>query len=189
VTQSARGGVAPSLRANILDLNGNPAGRSLAPGTYLNCTDCHNNDAARASGGTAANGPHGSRYNHILERRYDFEPEPAAPGGATTGVSYASGLSGPYALCDKCHDVDAKILQEDSVFGKHRRHVVNASASCATCHAPHGIQGGSSTQNRRLLNFDLKIVGPNRNGQLQSDTGARTCSLECHGKDHNSSRY
>jgi len=189
VMQPARAGTSPSLRANALDLNGNPSGRSLAAGTYLYCSDCHNNDNARALGGAAANGPHGSRYEHILERRYELEPVPATPGASTLGVGYAPGLSGAYALCDKCHDVDNRLLSSDTVFGRHQMHVVDQRASCATCHAPHGVQGGNPQFNAHLLNPDIGIVGPNQFGVLRIDTAARTCSLACHGKDHSNTAY
>jgi predicted CXXCH cytochrome family protein len=189
VTQAARAGASPSLRTNMLDLNGSAVGRSLAVGSYLYCTDCHNHDAARALGGTAANGPHGSRYNHILERRYEFEPLPASPGASGGGVSYASGLSGPYALCDKCHDVENQLLNTDAVFGEHDRHVRRAQTSCATCHAPHGIQGGTVLANSRLINFDTNIVGPDRQGRLMIDTATKTCFLRCHNKNHSGTSY
>ena len=41
-------------------------------GTQILCTDCHNSDDNREFGGTGANGPHGSKWTHILERRYEF---------------------------------------------------------------------------------------------------------------------
>jgi len=189
VTQAARAGASPSLRTNMLDLNGTPTGRSLAVGTYLYCTDCHNHDAARGLGGTAANGPHGSRYNHILERRYELEPVPATRGGSTAGVPYASGLSGPYALCDKCHNVENQILENDTVFGKHKLHVVEEGASCSTCHAPHGIQGGTLQGNSRLVNFDTAIVGPDSQGRLMINTATKTCYLRCHGENHSPESY
>lgn len=188
VTQPARGGVSPSLRTNMLDLSGNPSGRSLAPGTFLYCTDCHNHDAARGVGGAAANGPHGSRYNHILERRYEFEPVPVTPGDSGIGVSYSSGVSGPYALCDKCHDVEG-ILNHDTVFRRHKLHVLEQRASCSTCHAPHGIQNGNLQSNGHLLNPDTKIVGPDSRGRLRIDTASRTCYLRCHGQDHHPESY
>jgi predicted CXXCH cytochrome family protein len=189
VLQPARSGISPSLRGNMLDLNGVASGRSLAVGTYIYCTDCHNSDVARNVGGSGANGPHGSAYNHLLERRYEFEPVPASPGGSAVGVSYSPGMLGPYALCDKCHDVDNQIIRNDPVFRRHELHVVDKRTSCATCHAPHGIQGGSTITNGRLINFDTRIVGPNSNGVLRMDTAARTCSLRCHGEDHSNERY
>lgn len=189
VLQPARSGVSPSLRATMLDVNGNSSGRSLAAGTYLYCTDCHNSDAARAVGGNGANGPHGSAFNHLLERPYELEPIPATPGGPTVGVSYSSGVGGPYALCDKCHDVQNQIINNDAVFREHQRHIVAGRASCATCHAPHGIQGATNITNGHLINFDAQVVGLNASGVLRIDTTARTCSLLCHGHDHSNQRY
>lgn len=189
VLQPARAGLSPSLRPSMLDLSGNATGASLAAGTYLYCTDCHNHSRARSGGGTAASGPHGSDFEHLLERRYDLEPLPAAPGGVTSGVTYISGLAGTYALCDKCHDIENRLLLGDSAFGQHQKHVVQQQTSCATCHAPHGVQNANPVNHSRLLNPDARIVAPNSFGQLRIDTSARTCSLLCHGKDHASQPY
>ena len=60
----------PSLLPNMLNLDGVTQGRAM--GTQILCTDCHNSDDNREFGGTGANGPHGSRWTHILERRYEF---------------------------------------------------------------------------------------------------------------------
>jgi len=192
VTQPAgvRGQVSPSLRANMLDLTGSPAGRSLQGGTYIYCIDCHNNNDARSSGGASPSGPHGSNWDHLLERRYQVNEVPTGGSGANfPKITYSPGIAGPYALCDKCHDIDNKILSGDSVFKEHERHIRDVGASCATCHAPHGIQGGSATNNGHLVNFDLNIVGPNQKGQLSLDRVARTCSLQCHSKNHNATKY
>ena len=64
VMQPARAGISPSLRANMLDASGNSSGRSLAVGTYLYCTDCHNSDIARSIGGAGANGP---KHHYMFE--------------------------------------------------------------------------------------------------------------------------
>lgn len=180
----------PSVRSAMLTLTG-AQGRSLAPGTFIYCGDCHNNDQARNSGGNQASGVHGSTWQHILERRYEFEPPPATSGGSTSGVAYQSGISGTAGLCSKCHDVDNSILQDRS-FKEHNKHVRGASASCATCHAPHGVQGGSVTNNSILINFDTAIVGPSSSGILRFErtgTFAGRCYLTCHGKNHNPESY
>jgi predicted CXXCH cytochrome family protein len=188
VTQPSRAGIAPSLRGSMLDLSGNPVGRSMASGTYIYCTDCHNNDGARSSGGSAASGPHGSKYPHILERRYDLTGLPSAPGGDFgAGIAYSSGVTGPYALCDKCHNVDALVNSTgvgDTVFKKHWRHVVSVGASCSTCHASHGVQGGSTATNGHLVDFDVSVVGADSQNRLSIDTTSRTCYLTCHGVIH-----
>jgi hypothetical protein len=194
VTQPSRGNIAPSLRPAMLDLNGSPTGRSLVgAGLYLYCTDCHNNNAARISGGTGANGPHASNYYHLLERRYDYDVVPATPGSSTIGPAYSSGLLGPYAICDKCHDLDNSLLSQssasDTVFHRHYEHVVQDGTSCSTCHASHGIQAGTSISSAHLINFDTRIVGPDDKGRLYIDTSARSCYLTCHGVVHNPMSY
>jgi len=200
VTQPSRGTVSPSLRANMLDLNGNSTGRPLqGPGLYLYCTDCHNNDQARISGGTGPDGPHGSDFYHLLERQFQYDQPPAAPGGVTSGPLYASGLAGPYAMCDKCHNLDGNLLANttnsltstnDSVFHLHYEHVVSDHAACSTCHSSHGVQNGNSVNNGNLVDFDTRIVGPDANtGKLYIDTGAQVCYLTCHGQDHNGVAY
>ena len=194
VTRPSRGNVAPSLRLAMLDLSGNQTGRSLQGASlYLYCTDCHNNDSARISGGTGPNGPHGSSYYHLLERRYEYDTVPTTPGGVTSGPVYSSGTMGPYAICDKCHDLGNSLLNQSSsadvVFHKHYEHVVVVASSCSTCHASHGIQGGTRINNAHLVNFDTKVVGSDNKGRLYLDTSAKACYLTCHGVLHNPKKY
>lgn len=180
----------PSLRLNMLNLDGSP-GRSLGPGTYIYCTDCHSNDQARKSNGTGPNGPHGSLRAHLLERRYDLEVPPAVPGGDSPGVNYISGVNGTAGICYKCHDIDNNTLQDRS-FKEHRLHIQSASSSCSTCHDPHGIHGGTATNNYNLVNFDLAIVGPSGNGIVRFEstgTFRGRCYLSCHGKSHDPKNY
>ena len=68
----------PSLLSNMLNLDGRTQGRPM--GTQILCTDCHNSDDNREFGGAGPNGPHGSQYLHVLERRYEFSQVPPAPG-------------------------------------------------------------------------------------------------------------
>ena len=95
--------------------------------TLILCTDCHNSDDNREFGGNGPNGPHGSMFAHIMERRYEFSQAPA-PGMLITNLfpnpslSVEGGASGgPYALCAKCHDL-AQILNNTS-FSEHARHI------------------------------------------------------------------
>lgn len=197
VTQARSAIQVPSLRTYILNLNGSN-GRYLGSGTYIYCTDCHNNDQARESAGTGPNGPHGSVWSHLLERQYAVEVPPSTPGGSN-GQIVNSGSSAPgtaavnYALCNKCHDINA--LLTDTTF-KHSVHVINAGASCSTCHAAHGIQQQVTTNgntNNRLLDADTKIVGPVPSGSyagwLVMNTTSRTCYLQCHGTTHAGTNY
>lgn len=180
----------PSLRPYILNLDGSN-GRSLATGAYIYCTDCHNNNQARSFGGSGPNGPHSTIWSHLLDRRYEMEPPPASPGGTTSGVVYSPGITGTYALCDMCHDIANGILLNQS-FKRHSEHVLSENASCATCHDPHGINGGNNTNNPSLINFDLSIVGPDSMGRLEFDrtgTFSGRCYLRCHGVTHTGWTY
>lgn len=195
VVQPARPGISPSLRPTMLDLAGTPTGRSLQASAYIYCSDCHNSDGARDSGGTSPNGTHGSKWPHLLERSYAENVVPAqGAGGRLTGIPYTSGINGSYALCDKCHDLDGRLnlsgAGTDAVFGKHRSHVVSDGASCSVCHASHGVQSGTASGNAHLVNFDAQIVGPvGTNVKPYIDTSRRQCFLTCHGVPHSGYGY
>ena len=103
-----------SLLANPLNFNGSTNyNRSLGVGTSIFCTDCHNSDDNSESGLGGANGPHGSSYNHILERNYQLSQVYA---GAAPGTKIANpvsagftdtSVSAPFSMCAKCHDLNA----------------------------------------------------------------------------------
>jgi len=139
----------------------------------LYCTDCHNSDAADRANGNAANGPHGSRYEYILERQY-----------LTT--DYTHWTEANYALCYKCHNPITLFDDNVSGFEKHETHVRDADTPCSVCHDPHG-----SPYYVGLLNFDTNVVFPNLNGELKfeviGDKGY--CYMQCHGKEHNPKDY
>lgn len=133
----------------------------------LTCQDCHNNPDARELGGFGPNGPHGSRFEFLLNANYD-----------TADFTMESPQA--YALCYQCHD-RTSILNDQS-FKLHRKHVVDARSPCSACHAPHGVNG-SPAQHSHLINFDLSIVGGQRR---YNDTGLfnGNCTLTCHGVNH-----
>ena len=173
----------PSLLANMLNLDGVTQGRAM--GTQILCTDCHNSDDNREFGGTGPNGPHGSRWTHILERRYEFSQAPA-PGGAITNLFPNPDLSavGPYALCAKCHDLPNQIMQNTS-WNQHSSHI-NAGLTCSTCHTAHGMGANSgSISGERLINFDVNVVASNGGLPISYNRGANTCVLVCHQVAHN----
>ena len=90
-----------------------------------------------------------------------------------------------YALCYGCHSRDS-ILNNES-FPLHRFHIVDQRTACNTCHDPHGIQGGNSSNNPSLINFDISIVGPSpRTGTVRFTKMGRMdrCYLTCHGRSH-----
>lgn len=149
----------------------------LRVGSVISCIDCHNSDDARSEGGFGPNGPHGSIYEPLLVRNYERTPFTVESAEA-------------YALCYGCHSRDS-ILNNES-FSLHRRHVVDARASCNTCHDAHGVyrgQGGGE-HHTNLINFDLSVVTPadSPTGRKieYNDTGRFTgnCTLTCHGFTH-----
>lgn len=133
----------------------------------IGCQDCHNNPDARAAGGTGPNGPHTSRYEHLLVAQYETR-------------DFTLETPQAYALCYQCHD-RTSILNDES-FPLHRNHVVRGRTPCSACHAAHGVSGPVS-EHDHLINFDISIVGGRRfyidQGQYRG-----SCTLRCHGVDH-----
>ena len=172
----------PSLRTNMLDLDGSRPGRIM--GVRVLCTDCHNSDDNREFGGTGPNGPHGSKYPHLLERRYDMSQAPV-PGQPITNLNVPPDLSslGNYALCAKCHDL-ANVVSNAS-FSEHARHI-NAGFSCSVCHTSHGMGSQSAmVSGERMVDFDVNVVAPNGRSPITYRKSTNSCSLTCHGHAHN----
>ena len=170
----------PSLRANMLNLDGATPGRAM--GRIL-CTDCHNADDNREFGGPGPNGPHGSKWWHLLERRYEYS-QAAVPGGTVTNLFPNPDLSvaGPYSMCGKCHDL-AQVVGNTS-FTEHARHI-NDGFSCSTCHTSHGMGAISgSISGERLVNFDAGVVGANGANPISYSRAKNSCSLVCHNHAH-----
>jgi len=171
----------PSLLVNMLNLDGVTLGRSMA--VQILCTDCHNSDDNREFGGSGPNGPHGSKWTHILERRYEFS-QAAAPGQLITNLYPSPDLSvnGPYAMCAKCHNL-TQILANTS-FSEHARHI-NDGFSCSACHTSHGMGGTSgSITGERLVNFDINVVAANGSSPISYSRATNSCSLTCHNHPH-----
>lgn len=188
----------PDYRTNILQLDLS-AGRALSGALY--CGDCHNGNNPSLDGSTGPNGPHVSNYPHILERRYDMNQAPAAPGGTVTSLAVppdgGDPLTGPFALCNKCHDVagllsgtlpSAGIPQvpgpKDTLFKHHNTHVVQGGISCAACHAPHGVDstsGADPSQHGSAINLDTNLTAPDpATSNWSINTQTKTCSVACH---------
>jgi len=174
----------PSLLAYMLNLDGKTQGRAM--GTRIFCTDCHNADDNREFGGTGPNGPHGSKWTHLLERRYEFSQAPA-PGQPITNL-YPNpdfSVNGPYALCAKCHDLMNQVDNNTS-WPQHSLHI-NDGFSCSVCHTAHGMQAGTANvTGERLVNFDASVVAPNGALPVSYDRSTNTCSLVCHNHVHSS---
>ncbi len=177
----------PSLRPAMLNLDGRTLGRPM--GTRILCTDCHNSDDNREFGGAGPNGPHGSLFPHILERRYEFSQAPA-PGRLVTNLFPNPDLSaeggvngGPYSLCAKCHDLDQLML--NTSFSEHARHVKQDGFSCSACHTGHGMGAQTGTiSGERLVNFDANVVAPNGAIPVSYNRATNSCALVCHNYTH-----
>ena len=173
----------PSLLPSMLSLDGITAARAM--GVRILCTDCHNSDDNREFGGIGPNGPHGSKFTHILERRYEINTA-TVPGGDLLN-SYSNpdlSVNGPYALCGKCHDLSV-VLSPANAFPLHNKHVSEIGASCSVCHSAHGVLGASGgITGERLVNFDIGVVAPNGNAPISYNRATSTCTLTCHGHTH-----
>jgi hypothetical protein len=123
-----------------------------------------------------------------------------------------------FALCYVCHAeeplVDATgAIRNDTNFNWHGFHITamattgsggtdidtfgagQGNAICSECHfRTHGTQGsiGGPTPAPGLVTFSPN-VGPNSNGIFsftpKSDTSWGSCTLTCHGKNHNAYSY
>jgi len=182
----------PSLLQYMWNLNGTTQGREM--GTRILCSDCHNSDDNREFGGSGPNGPHGSTYPHILERRYEMSQVTPGGGAGTTVQNLfpnpelnpsctSTPCASPYALCAKCHDL--KNVLANASFNQHARHI-NDGFSCSVCHTAHGIGAMSaSVTGERLVAFDANVVGPNGGVPISYNRGKNTCTLTCHNVQHN----
>jgi len=182
VTHASNSALAqPSLRPHMLNLDGVTQGRTM--GAQILCTDCHNSDDNREFGGAGPNGPHGSKFTHILERRYEMSQAPR-PGQPIVNPFPNPDLSaaGPYALCGKCHDL--KLVLANTSFTGHALHI-NEGFSCSACHTAHGMGSFSATvSGERLVNFDANVVAPNGPAPISYNRAKNTCNLVCHGRAH-----
>lgn len=173
----------PSLLKNMWDLSFKVAARPM--GARMLCTDCHNSDTNREFGGSGPNGPHGSQWEHILERQYVINKPTAGPGSLIqntnpTPILDASSAS-PYALCAKCHDL--KYIGAGTDWAEHNRHIVTDGFSCSVCHSAHGTPMATpGVPGTALVSFDMNVVAPN-NAPVSYNGGA-SCTLSCHGHAH-----
>jgi hypothetical protein len=190
VMRDARNISQPSLLQSMWDISGQVQTRPM--GNRILCTDCHNSDNNREFGGTGPNGPHGSKNDHVLERRYVTSTVASGTFPAGGPGSLISNLvptpardpvTSPYALCAKCHDLNNIML--NTSFAGHSSHI-DAGVSCSVCHSAHGVPAGSTgVTGQRLVSFDLNVVAP-YNGSITYD-GTGNCTLTCHMWDHKGS--
>jgi hypothetical protein len=160
--------------------------RPVTASSMIYCSDCHGPDST--AGGRVPRGPHGSSLEHLLARPYQTADRTVESPQA-------------YALCYRCHDRTLLTVAParlppgtaPSRFPAHAVHVVQAATPCSACHAAHGVSAlsGDRTSGAHLVDFDVTIVGANRQGLRQYRAGAvgGSCSLSCHGVDHAARSY
>jgi predicted CXXCH cytochrome family protein len=149
----------------------------LRVGSTVTCTDCHNSDNSRFTGGSGPNGPHGSIFAPLLVANYETS-------------DFTTENADAYDLCYRCHSRES-ILNNES-FPLHRLHIAGQRAPCSVCHDAHGIfRGqGNATNHGSLINFDMSVVSsadtPFGSRIEYNDTGrmAGNCTLTCHGVAH-----
>ena len=177
----------PSIHPVTVDRRGN--GDSLleefrSSMIRIDCTDCHNSDESKKAGGRGPDGPHASRFEHILLARYEM------PAGGGRSQTACSSYRSDYDLCFRCHS-DNYVMITGTAFAngtvnEHARHVVDRCIPCAACHAPHGVpaQGGAlAANNAHLINFDRSYAAGRSTPQpryLSQGAGRGSCTVNCH---------
>jgi hypothetical protein len=174
-----------SLLQTMLDRDGTTThGRTM--GSQIFCTDCHNADDNREFGGTGPNGPHGSKWWHLLEHDYEDSQAPGGPGTLVTvnvNKHPDTSINGPYGMCAKCHDLSIVLRPSN---GPHSNHVWDDGFSCSTCHNAHGMAATSANPTGlSMVDFDVNVVGQNGSLPISYDSGSGTCVLKCHNVAHN----
>ena len=132
------------------------------PGSYA-CSQCHN--------------PHGETgFVSHLKANYLVNEY----------VTY-TGSPDPYAACWSCHSASI-IVNDETFFTKHREHVIGEQSSCTACHySPHGVA------HTELVKFNPSFVTRSSSNQgpvfLDGGVNKGSCTLACHGVDHNNWNY
>ncbi len=180
---------------------------SFATNSTIRCVNCHgdprkyNATTPPAAGSDLA--PHTSQYRGILIRNYRDRVL------KSSADAYAAADS---ALCLVCHAEEPFLNQTSSAtnFRLHEEHVIGlagkgaggtdidtagagqGNAICAECHFRiHSTTYKVGTQGTypRLINFAPNVLAYNGTLSWQSRTGGGSCTLVCHGKDHNGKNY
>ena len=176
----------------------------------IRCVNCHgdpgkyNATTPPAAGSDLA--PHASQYRGILIQNYRDRVL------KTSGDGYAAT---DFALCYVCH-AEEPFTNDDSAltnFPYHALHVADLSggaggmnidtagagqgnAVCAECHFrihSTALRTGTQGAYTRLVNFAPNVTASRTRGVLtftpHSGTTAGSCTLTCHGEDHNPETY
>ena len=172
----------------------------------VRCTNCHTSGSIGASGTTFG----GSQPTHASANRGLLIAQYVDRTLLKTGVAYNSGN---FALCFGCHAeaaFNSGFTSSDTNFSPHFKHVAGISGSgggglsidtpgdgqgnalCAECHFRlHSTTFAVGTPSySRLVNFAPDVL-PFK-GKLEwtsTSVGHGTCTLTCHGHDHDAQGY
>ena len=176
----------PSLLPTMLDFNGTTTnGRPM--GAQIFCTDCHNSDDNREFGRNGPNGPHGSKWWHILERDYESSQAPGGPGTSDHGQFESAARSQrEWPLWNV-----RQVPQPEHSDAER----VSWSLMPPTClrrlllldmpHRPrHWELRRANPTGVRMIDFDLNVVGSNGGLPITYDQTSNTCVLVCHNTAH-----
>ncbi len=136
------------------------------PTSRVYCSDCHTN--------AAATGPHGSPNLHILAGTAAY---------ITADNNNTNAIHNTGELCFKCHQYATYVDgANDRNYGLHQTHEF---AACYDCHDSHG------SANQRLVNFNTAHVTftGGRNSLTAINFTTKSCTLSCHGQNHNNFTY
>lgn len=174
-----------AMAANLAGGTGLP---HLAPGDVIECQDCHASDSLPLSvsrvasyTGAIARGPHGSNNPKLLRAAYRRSGAP-------------SNSASVNALCFICHS-SAPFSNASSPatnFSWHEKHATKGL--CNDCHADlHGTRLSSGFEDggfTRLVSFSANVT-PSSGRILWTPKGssAGSCTMTCHGKNHNAETY
>lgn len=190
-----------------------PSLRFTALRAPLDCVSCHD-----SQGDSGMRGPHVSRYPHLLAARNetgDGIPEDGESYALCYGCHdrlsilgdesfpfHKAHITGSFAWNSILNPPKSPLenLKAQALAAAGRRSPssrrptprgirtgIAAPTSCFTCHDPHG-----SLDNPSLIRFDRMVVSPNRFGRMEFRSVGRgngSCSLECHGHEHDDARY
>ena len=157
------------IKVNLPNNNGtysytpNTTAGIAPPGPY-DCSQCHN--------------PHEDVGNgELLKQTYN----------TSEYVTYTTSPD-PYAQCWTCHNSNT-ITTDTTLFPLHEAHIITDRASCSACHySPHGVAGPKMIRFNPTYVFPSTIAGT---GPAYVSGGANkgSCTLTCHGHDHNNAGY
>ncbi len=171
-----------------IQMNQNPAIYAMHPiQVNLGANNGTYNYTQNTTQGIAPPGPYNCSQCHNPHRDAGFGRLLRAPYDRAAFVPYVPNPD-PYDACWACHN-KTSVVNDVTFFNRHQSHINNDQASCSACHfSPHGV---SYTELVRF-NPDYVTMSPAAGtgpSYLDGGNHTGTCTLSCHGYDHNNTPY